>query len=293
MWVIGDLKDQLGISHRKTRTKRKERTTRNLLEATPMFQHKRSLSDISISNSGDQYEPTTIAPNVSRSPAPNYMDTPPKSQTNDLPRQEPRLSPNPNNRRDLTPSPSGRIPSYYSASDLPAPTPIPDTVYKYPTGEITTTPPSPRASVMSGRSPRRGHAPMPSTSSQFTQPPHNPLQLPETHDYSPSRRPGGPNNREVFEMHVRGPSDDQGTHHHAFGRSSTPASYATAGDGYQTADDGSYHRPVSPFGHDSRHSPHPQGWPSGDDHTTVVGSYDPGTVGSHSASPSWEGPRAL
>jgi phospholipid-translocating ATPase len=242
-----------------------------------MFHHNRSTSDVSLS--GDPYEPTVppiISRSPSRSPVPNYMDAPPMSQANT---QETKLLPNPHNAGHLTPSPTDRIPSYYSASDLPAPSPMPDPIYKYPTGEITTTPPSPRTSVMSKTSPRRGHAPMPSTSSsQFAQPPYDPLQLPErSHNHHP----------ELFEMHVRGPSDDLGTPYgHAFERSASSQSYATAVDSYHSADDGPPRPPLSHY--DNRHAPHAspeQGWSSEDDHATVVGS--------HSIDPSWEGPRAL
>jgi len=291
MWVKGNLKDQLGINHRKGRKGRKQSSTENL-EAAPMFrdQHKRSLSELS--NAGDPYEPA-VSHSASRSPAPNYMDNSPMSQANDLPMQEAHLLPSPHDRQGLAASPN-RIPSYYSASDLPAPSPMPDPVYKYPTGEITTTPPSPRASVVGKASPRRGHAPMPSTSSQL--PPYDTQVLPDARGYSPLGRVGGSNNREVFEMHVRGPSDDQGTpHHHTPEGSSSPVPYATAGDGHY---DDLSRRPASPYVQDIRRSPYPrQGMSSDGGHTTIVGSYDHTTVvgsyNQHSTSDAWEGPRAL
>jgi phospholipid-translocating ATPase len=108
--------------------------------------------------------------------------------------------------------------------------------------------------------------------------PHNPMQLPETRSH---------NHPEVFEMHVRGPSDDQGMPYgHAFGRSASSASHATASDSYHSADDGR----TGPFSHhEGRQSPHVP--PS---YRTARGSNDhSAVVGSHSASPSWEGPRAL
>lgn len=284
MWVLGDLKDQLGIGHRKANKGRKESNSKSL-EATPMFQHHRSNSDASISD--PPYEPTTgrITP---RSPSSNYMDTPSISATRDSPAQNTYLSPQPSNRGDLPPSPGGRIPSYYSASDLPSPSPLPDPVYRYPTGELTTTPPSPRASLSSKASPRRSHAQMPSTSSQFGQGPYNPMQLPES---------GSHNHPEVFELHVRTPSDDLRTpYSQAFERSTSSASYVTAGDGYHLTDDGVSNTLVSPY--DGGHLPHApsvaQMWSSEDDHTPVAGSYDHSSIaGSHSASASWEGPTAL
>ena len=270
MWVKGDLKDQLGIGHRKPKKSRKGGSLKNL-EATPMFQHNHSNSDVS--NSGDTYEPT-VAPILSRSPAPNYTDTPPITQASTPPAPESHLRANPNNRGGLSPSPSERIPSYYSASDLPAPSPMPDPIYKYPTGEITPTPPSPRTSVVSKASPRTGHAPLPSTSSQLAQIPHNLMQLPEARSH---------NHPEVFEMHVRAPSDDQGmTYSPAFERSGSSASYATAVDSYHTADDG---HPIRQEGRRSPHAPPGHGWSSEDSHTTAVAS--------RSISPYWEGPRAI
>jgi phospholipid-translocating ATPase len=233
-----------------------------------MFQHNRSNSDVS--NSGDGYEPS-VAPIPSRSPMPQFTTTPAISPVNGPLAPEARLRVNPHARGGLSPSPSERIPSYYSASDLPAPSPMPDPIYKYPTGEITTTAPSTRTSVMSKGSLRTSHAPMPSTSSQL---PQDLVQPPEAGSHTHS---------EVFEMHVRAPSGDQGTSHsHTFKRSASPASYATAIDSYHTVDDGAV------LQYDFRGSPHASpghGWPLEDGHTT--------DFQSRSASPSWEGPRAV
>ncbi|KAG6844765.1 hypothetical protein H0H87_003988 [Tephrocybe sp. NHM501043] len=56
MWVKGDLKDQLGLKHR--RAKKIPKGKQSTLEAAPMFQeqHNRSLSEVSIIH--DRYEPT-------------------------------------------------------------------------------------------------------------------------------------------------------------------------------------------------------------------------------------------
>ena len=89
MWVLGDLKDQLGVAHRKPR---KQRKTEGNLEGAPMFQgqHSRSFSEFSNPNTG--YEPAML-----NSPAPSaplrqtYLDTPPMSEAIELPPREPSV----------------------------------------------------------------------------------------------------------------------------------------------------------------------------------------------------------
>ncbi|PFH48817.1 hypothetical protein AMATHDRAFT_5455 [Amanita thiersii Skay4041] len=81
MWVKGDLKDQLGIRHRKS-SKNKDKSLGSL-EAAPMFQeqHSRSLSEISTLHHGYELAPTTTTPLVeTATPRQTYLDTPPMSQ---------------------------------------------------------------------------------------------------------------------------------------------------------------------------------------------------------------------
>ncbi|KAF9481771.1 phospholipid-translocating P-type ATPase [Pholiota conissans] len=165
MWVLGDLKDRLGVSHRKAK---KNRQMRNL-EAAPMFQeqHSRSVSEFSNHN----YEPAMLNSPATGATTPlrqTYLDTPPMSENIELPPREPgvqyaqvrttsspmgmspsHLSPLPlDARQNMSVSPQ---PSYYSVSDLPIPSPLPSPKYRYPNGEVTSTPPSRRTSIATSR----------------------------------------------------------------------------------------------------------------------------------------------
>lgn len=127
MWVIGDLKDRLGIRHRK------ESKNKHVdLETAPMFRepHARSASELALQQS---YEPT--AP---RSPAGSDRKSPDNNNNGaDAIELVPRAAlPNTHHAED-TVSPN---PSYYSASDIPLPSPIPPSLYQYPSGEISSQP---------------------------------------------------------------------------------------------------------------------------------------------------------
>lgn len=179
MWVAGDLKDQLGIRHRKG-TKKATTTTGSHLESAPMFQqaHLRSVSEMSVNS----YEPALLASPGSSGPPvrETYLDTPPISQSNNLdpgPSQyvytrshlDPVPVPMQNINRlsapigDLRNQASSPHPSYYSVSELPIPSPLPSPKYKLPSGEITSTPPlSRRGSIATTRaSIRTARAPSP------------------------------------------------------------------------------------------------------------------------------------
>ncbi|KAF9465973.1 phospholipid-transporting ATPase 1 [Collybia nuda] len=309
MWVKGDLKDQLGINHRKARKSPRE-GMRNL-EAAPMFQeqHSRSLSEFSEVH--DQYEPTmTSSPRTNdHAPRQTYLDTPPMSQAIELPipgaqyaysrshlDQESHLSPHSPNERNMGPSPH---PSYYSVSELPPPSPLPSPKYKYPSGEITSTPPSRRTSVATTHASLRGTpqihpAPMPITPG----PPHPPnspntLQLPshQRHSAVSSTSYTG-----AFEMRVRSPTNDYASgysHGHAFERSASSASYTTAADDFYTAEDdhgfGSGQR--SP-GHNRDLSSQQNHGIDDDDQDTILG-HDSQRHDRNSIVGSWEGPRAV
>lgn len=159
MWVKGDLKDQLGLSHRKVQ-KNKIMSDSNL-EAAPMFvdAHGRSLSDLHHHN----YEPAIgdsppYAASSTRQTS--YTDTPPMTDIIELlPRElgvqyaqpittskssDLQVSPPTND----TPSPKA---SYYSVTDIPIPSPLPSPKFQLPSGEITTTPPSRRPSIATSR----------------------------------------------------------------------------------------------------------------------------------------------
>ena len=155
MWVQGDLKDQLGLSHRKVR-KGKNISVSNL-EAAPMFTniHGRSLSDLT------NYEPALAdSPPYAASltgQTTTYLDTPPMDETVELPPREdgvqyvqPTTKPSSLHLSPLTVTPSPQ-PSYYSASDLPIPSPLPSPKYELPSGEITSIPPSRKPSITASR----------------------------------------------------------------------------------------------------------------------------------------------
>ncbi|OJA07656.1 hypothetical protein AZE42_09081 [Rhizopogon vesiculosus] len=127
MWVGGDLKDRLGIRHRKE-SKNKFVVD---LETAPMFRepHARSASELAAQLS---YEPTTA-----RSPA--GSDGSRKGAINNSSystelgaSQDKFLNPHESGVAAVSPSPS-----YYSASDIPLPSPIPPSLYRYPSGEIS------------------------------------------------------------------------------------------------------------------------------------------------------------
>ena len=159
MWVSGDLKDRLGIRHRKE----SKNARVSDLESAPMFRepHARSASELTLSHA---YEPTPVQSesDVNEKRPDDSLDvertTPPlipvgsssSSEMVDV-RAERAVG-----AAGMTVSPSPHV-SYYSSNDIPAPSPIPPSLYRYPNGEIG---PSRRTSLTSippgyagGRSP--------------------------------------------------------------------------------------------------------------------------------------------
>ncbi|PPQ70040.1 hypothetical protein CVT25_006368 [Psilocybe cyanescens] len=262
MWVKGDLKDQLGLSHRKNR---KEKSPRNL-EAAPMFagQHTRSLSEIS---SIHNYEPAHISsPAPQGTPRQTYLDTPPMNESLELPPREPgvqyaQVRNQPISDTHLSPLPvGGRFdnsvspqPSYYSASDLPPASPLPSPKYRYPNGEITSTPPSRRTSIATSRAASvsaRGapHNPMPTAPLPQQPLSPNPLLVPGS-PYGP----GQMSEAAQYEMQVRSGQQQQQYQQYSPGSVAPPspygslnraqsnashATYATAADDFYDAQDG-------------------------------------------------------
>ena len=177
MWVKGDLKDQLGLSHRKAQ-KGKIMSDSNL-EAAPMFaiEDGRSISDLH-----HNYEPAMAdsPPYAASTGQTIYHDTPPMNDIIELlPREigaqhaQPQTKPSdlrvPPPTSD-TPSPNA---SYYSATDIRIPSPLPSPKYELPSGEITTTPPSRRTSIATSRATSiRGRGPLLTPMSTSPQPSH-------------------------------------------------------------------------------------------------------------------------
>lgn len=322
MWVKGDLKDQLGISHRKGK---RNNVSATALEAAPMFPdaHNRSFSDYEAANGS--------SPALNLTPRATYLESPPMTETGDLPPIEPtaqyatvlqpvsgnHLSPLPlNNRHQTSVSPQ---PSYYSASDLPPASPLPSPKYRYPNGEVTSTPPSRRTSYAGSRaaSMRTSNAPVP-TSPMPTSPlpqPHSPtLHVPHGSPYSGRQ----PISAAAYEMRVRSPPRPEYESQpsaslapSAYGHpghgprapsEASHASYATAGEDFWTAEDD---RAASSVGHyqtpsnevysgpqHGAHHPHHQNpamlTVDDDDRDTI--SRDPRRVSDIST---WEGARAM
>ena len=136
---MGDLKDRLGIKHRKE--KDRGPSPRNL-EAAPMIheQHTRSISELSAHHTYESTLSVAMAPEIgiSQYSLPSELllsSTKQDSQTSLMPM--PSTSPT---RFDNV---SSQL-SYYSASDIPQSSPLPPTLYKLASGEITTTPPTPK-----------------------------------------------------------------------------------------------------------------------------------------------------
>ena len=122
--------------------------TEDFVEYAPMLNtpHALSGSEMSLSNHPPFNSPpgTGVMPTIPYHDSPGSQRPPP-----DTPPQDPtRLSPGSTPEARQTPSPK---PSYYSVSDLPLPSPVPETIYRYTTGEIAPTPPSPRHSISSRR----------------------------------------------------------------------------------------------------------------------------------------------
>ena len=278
MWVLGDLKDQLGISHRKAR----KNHGRNL-EAAPMFvsPHSRSPSELSTHHDVPtmNYEPAMLhSPSLSNVPRQTYLDTPPMTSNADLPPREPtvqyalasarapsgsHLSPHAlDARSSAAASPQ---PSYYSSSDIPPPSPLPSPKYKYSSGEITSTPPSRRTSVATSRvtsvSGRGGaHSPIPSVPQApipSTSPPPPP-RTPEVLLTGPSQERLSAEYDSAYEMldipQSHPPSAYNGPppgspFGQQYGRSASEASHATyaTAEEYWSADE--YARGDSRLGH--------------------------------------------
>ncbi|KAJ7489061.1 phospholipid-transporting ATPase 1 [Mycena latifolia] len=244
MWVKGDLKDQLGLSHRNG--KRRRGDGRGLHgaqepETAPIFSsdsHARSFSEIS----SHQYEPAnTMSPSSTAVDIPMkaYTDTTPPNEESAqylyAPQAQHGLAPG---QRHGAASPASPHGSYYSVSELPPPSPQPSPKYKLPSGEITSTPPmSRRSSVATTRASIRaaGRQPMPAYDM-----PISPRAL------SPPS-PVSPRQQQHFEMQAvrsgapsayAGPPSSTGHGGSYSVRSASAASYAS----YATAPEGSFGR---------------------------------------------------
>jgi phospholipid-translocating ATPase len=152
-WVCGDLKDRLGIGHRNPKKNSLAHEATDKLEYVPILNppHARSGSSASLINQQElQSDGDTNVRTLPRSTSPDVVQ-PESINSGPLGSASPRqhLQPNDTQRssgstpdRQLSPSPN---PSYYSASEIPIPSPLPPPVYRLTSGEITNMPPPGRS----------------------------------------------------------------------------------------------------------------------------------------------------
>ena len=221
-------------------------------------QHNRSTSEFSTGN--NNYEPASLTNDPT--PRQTYLDTPPMSETVELlptgvQYAQVRTNPIDNNRLSPLPAAASPNPSYYSASDLPPSSPLPSPKYQYPSGEVTSTPPSRRTSLAASKSTSvsaRGPPQNPMPTTPLPPQPHSPgLLVPGP--YVPKEGGAAP----AYEMQVRSGQSgyvEEGSggssQEHVFQRSASEVSYAsytTAADEFWAAEDGvsgHYHPPTQP-----------------------------------------------
>lgn len=272
MWVKGDLKDRLGIQHRRSN---KNKSGASNLEFTPMFHEPHSRSVSEVSSLQNHYEPTmTRSPGSTGMGTPptrgTLLDTPPRTRARDADLEMQTRSgyvvtrpsfevgeddPTPiatNSRNPLTgtgasPEPRSPHPSYYSVSDIPIPSPAPSPIYRLTSGEYTSTPPSRAPSMYTVRS--NAGPSSPPRSPPAPRSPHA-LQLPHQ-NYGSKSSGSGSSGEGTFEMRVRSPPHSE-QHYLSpssplprgeLSRGASEASYATAQEfdesdhGHHTQDD--------------------------------------------------------
>ncbi|RDX49470.1 phospholipid-transporting ATPase 1 [Lentinus brumalis] len=255
MWVLGDLKDRLGINHRRDRKRRK-------VEEAPIFHQPHIRSESEISHADEDYAtPMGYTPPMPHTPASDGSPRPTAPlMAGESPRPEkleeglydnrrsPASSP-PSQRNERTVSPSMQRMSYYSASNIPAPSPLPEpnryhSYTRDSTARSTTAyGTEPPMSAVSLSTVSYGHPP--SDPNHFTPPSSATLQVPGLRQQQ-QRTPSPTTPAEQFEMHVRTPPSDQWTEHLQGQQAvhtpmATEDSYATAheyDDAYEQAYDG-------------------------------------------------------
>ncbi|KAF9524901.1 phospholipid-transporting ATPase 1 [Crepidotus variabilis] len=297
MWVIGNLKDQLGISHRRARKSQLE--PEHPLESAPMFgDHNRSLSELE--HARDYGAAHELSPDFGNTPT----DTPLMTQTRDLPSREPNpplvsgtpeqlSAPQPSyhygHRTGVSPQPS-----YYSASDIPAPSPMPSPKFRSADGEITSTPPSRRPSVAT----TRGIPPSPMPTSPLPAQPETPTSPSLT---APNAGRPRINDNASYEMRVRSPAQlapgsnlapsswsTRSAHDQRAPSEMSHASFATADEYFpedERVESRASHYPSSPG--------HQPDSPVDDRNTFRVAQRMDDTPTVHSSAPAWEGGRAM
>jgi len=143
MWVEGNLKDQLGLKHRKAR--RNRATSESPLESAPMFrdQHNRSLSELEnarypFDSTGHSSPESDVAAKMVYPPMSETRITNPAKAAEYVTADHDQVSV----QHLVAPQSEPPIPSpvsYYSVSDLPPTSPLPSPKYKLSEGNATPT----------------------------------------------------------------------------------------------------------------------------------------------------------
>ena len=244
MWLKGDLKDRLGIAHRRDRKKQGK------LEQTPMFHQPHIRSESEISQPDEYGTPLAYTPPTSRTPV---SDGSPRTTAPLMAGESPRpdkleeglhpptrsagSSPSPTPpRAQYNASPLSQRISYYSVSNFPSPSPIPEANrYHYTRSQYGDT--QPPMSAVSHTS--VSYNQQPSSPAHISPPPSASLQVPGQRS---------PHAVEQFEMHVRSQPQEQWVTHPGDPLRSVPAihtpmatedSFSTALD-EQDVDDAAY-----------------------------------------------------
>ncbi|KAI1792323.1 phospholipid-transporting ATPase 1 [Ganoderma leucocontextum] len=213
MWVMGDLKDRLGIAHRRRRKKQGK------LEQTPMFHQPHIRSESEISQGDDEYgTPLAYTPPTSRTPIPDGSpQTTAPLMAGESPRPDrleegllqrarsPASSPTPSPRAQYTASPASQRLSYYSVSNIPSPSPLPESnrYHHYTRSQYGDTEPPMSAVSHSSVS----YNQPPSSPTHLSPPPSASLQVPG------QRSPRATSPVEQYEMRIRSPPQEQGATH--------------------------------------------------------------------------------
>ncbi|CDO76204.1 hypothetical protein BN946_scf184819.g4 [Trametes cinnabarina] len=215
MWVLGDLKDRLGIPHRRDRKKESELSQHEEDYDTPPIP-RTSISDGS---------PRPTAPLIAgESPRPEKLEEGLYDHSG---------SPTPSARAQMSASPSLQRLSYYSASGIPPPSPLPESnryhTYTLDSTRTTAYQTDPTMSAVSHASITY----MPASPMQSA-PPSATLQVPG------ARSPRSVTPAEQYEMRVRSPNEQWASYPPQQEPLHTPMatedSYATAYDGIESGE---------------------------------------------------------
>ncbi|KAJ7690588.1 hypothetical protein B0H14DRAFT_3175767 [Mycena olivaceomarginata] len=290
MWVVGDLKDQLGLQHRNGKRRGGAHAVQEPSETAPMFytDHARSVSDINQYEPAKHFQPRNLHPPPFRSHTATGRRPTSGIKHSICTHRNPNR---PRHRPAATRAPQARMGRTTPCSELPPPSPQPSPKYRLPSGEITSTPPSRRSSIATTPAARaRCGGTTPTTQCRR-------MGCRLCRPTCLGGRLSPPAAQQHFEMNAM---SSRGSAGHG-GRTASQASYASHA-GYATAPEGSY------GGHeddiDAEMDPgrgqqqyYAQGYQQGelDVHGYGYGAHDhdPNQRASRASEMSWDGPRAM